>query len=407
MTPLQMNNWKLSPVAGSLTDIIRSSNETNPKWYIRKGIAMKHFTLRTLVSLSVMSAALLVPGFEAAASEPAAEFSPSFVLEGETYTLPFDYSDLEANGWTPAYDVEKELGGMTATDIAMEKDSLNVSFGVLNGSGNAKPIKDCQISEITVGKQNLESFSYELTNGLKPGDDLETIIDVMGEPDNRTDYDDITILSYGDEYDGGEVRFGIYNDEADRKLDYISLYCYQAVETETSSDLPEYLSEYEAPSAMRTDFSEAMAAIDQLIYQLPCPVSVFEENGWSLADNDDVMAQRNGLNKLEKDGFTLEVTVTNFADLQMPAANCAVTEIRAYNFPEAAPGADLVLPYGISFDSTKEDLDAVDVFEAEVQDEDIVYTYRDLDNKVYYTAIYDSGIDCISFLSVRGDEWSE
>jgi hypothetical protein len=335
----------------------------------------------------------------------------SFILEGKTYTLPFDLTVLEEDGWSFSYpDPDYELGGMTATTLSLTKEiqgtSAYLSIEAFNGSGDNKKIKDCQVCSVTVSKKNTNDYNYSfsLLNGIKPGDDIETVMAAMGEPDNISEMDDLVIATYGDRKNGGCITFDCYDDN-DRNV--IVVEHYKKIETQTSETVPDYLKEYEAPNSIGTDLSEAEFSLDDVLYKLPCPVSVFEENGWSLTENDSVMAHRFFITELEKDGVTLRVNLQNFADYQTTAENCAVTSITAHYYPEKDKNVNMELSKGISFDSTKEDIEASGLFEKNVGDDSIGYEYTDVDSNVYYLVTYKTEEKMIPYMTIQKVKWND
>ena len=197
---------------------------------------MKHFNLRTMISLVLLSAALIVPASEASAGESAAESLPSFILEGKEYTLPLDYAVLEKDGWITSDNVDYELDDNTVTLVYMRRegteDDTEICFSVYNGSGSTKKIRDCQVSKVSLSEQYLEWYSFEFSNGIKPGDDMETVKRVMGDPDKIDVNDSSTIYYYGDENRGGEITFTWYNDDLEyyEGCDSMAIEYYQRAE---------------------------------------------------------------------------------------------------------------------------------------------------------------------------------
>ena len=365
---------------------------------------MKHSKLKAMVLAAALSTAMIQPGTVVLAEESSEALSTSFTLDGKEYTLPFDYALMEEDGWITSDDVDTTLGGMTIIPVIMEKEGKEgfcyISLSIYNGSGNSEKVRDCKVSGIRISKANLDNYAFALSNGLKPGDDMTAVTDAMGAPDESTEYDDYTVVHYGDKDQGGEITFTLYNSEEDAENNDIEIENYQTIETETIDEAPDYLNDYTAPEAMSDDITDATVTIDQIVYQLPCPVSVFIDNGWALTDNDPVMSKRIGMSTLEKDGVELDIVVTNFADYQTTTENCEITKLKVYESPEFNPPSGLTLSNGISFASKTEDLDAIDTFEKDDQDSSIAYSYHDSDNQVDYNINYDKESNCVNSIEI-------
>ena len=161
-------------------------------------------------------------------------FDYSFILEGKKYTLPFDYAVLEKDGWEPLDDSEDpndKIDGMKDELFSMKKVGKERKNGemltvwVFNGSGNKRKIKDCKIGGIVVAEKDLGYFSFELSNGLKPGDEQETVRGIMGEPDEFGDWDSFYKDEYGEKKETGLITFEWKKDEIkDKGEDYIRIF---------------------------------------------------------------------------------------------------------------------------------------------------------------------------------------
>ena len=258
-------------------------------------------------------------------TQEAAAVDCSFTLEGKNYTLPFDYSTLEADGWKAAADMDEELGGMTYTSLQMQKKGIDddyLYFDIYNGSGNKTKLKDCQVAGIEVRKQNLDNFSFALANGLKPGDDKAAVEKIMGSPTSGNEYDKYVNSFYGENRDTGQIGFVWWKDSEAKENgnDSIELRYFKRVATATSTQGADYLDSYKAPTMLGEDFNSSTVSIDKVIYRLPCPVAEFTKNGWSLKKEESVMAGRDAYCYLEKDGKELSINVTNYADVQLGAS---------------------------------------------------------------------------------------
>ena len=382
-----------------------AAHQQQPSIPSGRGFVMKHPVPKFFIILTILSMTMVQPAFAGSVS---GDSLCTFTLEGKEYTIPFDQTVLEEAGWTASQDMDYNLGGMIMTSLYWYKDTpdsmYNLDTSILNGTGNAKKAKDCQICSLLVTRQDLDSFSFALSNGIKPGDDLETVKDIMGAPDSVDEYSDYTIASYGDKGKDGAITFLWHTDEKEKEKDYIHIECYETVETETKNDIPAYLNEYEAPDELSPDFDDTTISIEKVVYQLPCPVTAFEENGWTLTENNPVMSGRFGMSKLKKGKKILEIIAINFADYQTTFENCAITEIKVYSFQEVLrPVPAIMLSKNISFDSTIEDLDALDEFKKEEQNASVTYSCNIPEKEIIYRISYDKTLKCITSITVSKD----
>ena len=405
---------------------------------------MKNKKLVTIIGALTLSAAMLLSGCGStagnqkqetteAAVEQASEATPEatesvnatipgsesqyadqckFVLEGKEYTLPFDYSVLEADGWQTSTDMSQSLDGLTYTFVYINKDGKpNITVDVFNGSGNSKKLSECKVTSIKFKKAQLSDYSFELGNGLKPGDDKDAVEKVMGAPTESNEYDEYLTNTYGKSRDEGEIEFTWWKDEESKKNgeDQIEVSYMLREETASSSEVPDYLSEYTAPAAIGDDFDSSTFSLGGVVYQLPCPTSEFIKNGWTLTETQDVMAGRTGYGTLEKDGVKLRVDFKNFADYQTDGSNCAISEIEASAYGDN-PVPDFTVPKGLSLTTGKADLEAAlktsaVEFSSSDSDSYISYNYGDYDKGCSASFYFDKDENKITHITIGGENW--
>lgn len=338
----------------------------------------------------------------------------SFELEGKKYTLPIPVSELLADGYYLDEDLNTEIGGLTYTwcDLSKEEDSYDtLTIYIFNGSGNTKALSDCVVSSIEVNDSELENYSFALGNGLKPGDLPETVEQIMGAPTDQYDSDLSLTYYYGEDRETGQIQFSWpkENGELTGSSD-VSVSYFPVEKTSTSAEVPEYLSEYTAPSAMGEDFDSGTLTLDGVIYQLPCPVSEFVKNGWTVDRDDEVMADRLGSITLKKGDIPLSVYVYNFANYQTIGSNCAVTKILCSDYSDTVPIPDITLPKGLTL---KTDLSTMDSiigsssveFSRDDDSDSITYMYSDYDLGTSLYISYDKGTSMIDAIHYGKDIW--
>lgn len=317
----------------------------------------------------------------------------TFTLEGVVYQLPFAYTQLTDNGWriysSGTYEDDK-IGGTQYDTITMEKDGKQIDVDVINMSGNAKLRKDCNIGSITVFENQAEKMDFSIAKGIKVGASEDDVREAFGDPSDSNDYDEYTSLRYGDD-DSSYIETVIVCDKGtdDYKDSYIQLQNFVATEdeekTQSSDEVPSYLSTYKAPSELGDDKLSGNVEIEGDVYTLPAAPSAFTDNGWKVASNEDVASGRTGYLKLSKDGKEMEVQVKNLADYQTKASNCAVIQISVYHYDGDSKEVSIKLPGGVTIGTSSADLKnwAGDKFDYEKSDDSETYSYYESDEREF------------------------
>ena len=287
----------------------------------------------------------------------------TFLLEGDVYQLPFAYSVLADKGWriySSGYYDDTKISGSSYESVTLQKDEKTIEVSIINASGNTKELKDCNIGEIQVHGNNKSAPEFSIAKGIKVGDKEDKVKEAFGSPTNVGNHDDYDLLCYGE--DNSTTRIACdKNEEDDYNYDSIEIKNFVATEedkkTETSDEVPEYLSTYVAPTELGTDPFSYNIEIENQVYTLPAPVSAFTDNGWEIASQEDSVPSGRSLSfaiKLQKDGKELEASVTNFADYQTKPENCAISSLYFYADDTKTP--EVKLPGGITMESTSADV---------------------------------------------------
>lgn len=115
--------------------------------------------------------------------------SYQFELEGKLYTLPFRYSELEANGWstldTKELDETLEAGKYTVTSTTIvnnNKENCEISIQFSNLDDNDMPLKDCYVSGISLFDSSWSKNTVlYFPGGLTIGSTKEEVNALYGE----------------------------------------------------------------------------------------------------------------------------------------------------------------------------------------------------------------------------------
>lgn len=334
----------------------------------------------------------------------------TFMLEGDVYQLPFAYSVLADKGWriyNSEYYDDTKINGNSYGDITLQKDKKTIDVSIINASGNAKELKDCNVGGISVYGSNKNAPEFSIAKGIKVGDKEDKVREAFGSPTDTSNYDEYNYLRYGED---DSITTIVCDNGTDEYNDaQIEIKNFVATEddkkTETSDEVPEYLSTYVAPTELGTDPLSYNIEIENQVYTLPAPVSVFADNGWKIASQEDSVPSGRSLSsaiKLQKDGKEIEASVTNFADYQTKPENCAISYL--YFYADESKNPEVKLPGGITIKSTSDDLKkwAGDKFDYSKSGDSEYYDYYDNDNE---GSIYINCKKTVSSMSVKKETW--
>jgi len=105
----------------------------------------------------------------------------TFLLEGDVYQLPFAYSVLADKGWriySSGYYEDTKISGSSYERLTLQKDKKTIEVSIINASGNAKELKDCNIGGIEVYASNKNAPEFSIAKGIKVGDKEDKIREV-------------------------------------------------------------------------------------------------------------------------------------------------------------------------------------------------------------------------------------
>ena len=185
--------------------------------------------------------------------------------------------------------------------------------------------------------------------------------------------------------------------------------------TEVSQEVPEYLATYVQPSALGEDTKAPAFSLDGVVYQLPCPVSEFLDNGWTIsAKSQESVGSLNQINNaltIQKGDVSLDLTVGNFGTEGALTEHCAVTEIYFYRSDLEGVAADyLQFPGGLNFASTLEEVEAAcPDFNTYEGDGYASFSYNDWETTQAGVSYYFNEVDgalVLYNIAVSCDQWN-
>ncbi len=311
------------------------------------------------------------------ASQEDIESLYTFTLEGTEYTLPLSVDDLKANGWDFYYstDATTKIPGMTVQGCWMVKDSNEdkaVVITLLNATGNAMEMQSARVAGVDVDANSTLEFALE--SGLKIGsssDEVEAVYGSAGDEGNYTyEFSEILrekgtdlqetmrdmSLMFSEAADSDSTVFRV--DEESGAVTEIELNYYKTFpedETEVSGR-PAYLDEYKAPAAMGDSVTPMTFELDGTAYQLPMPLSVLIDNGWTLDEETVVYGLGDNSSVYLSNGERrINVGVENLDDMMVNVQDTMVTSIQFFLGDDWSADA-LKTPYGITNKTTDEEL---------------------------------------------------
>ncbi len=299
----------------------------------------------------------------------------SFTADGKTYTLPVKVRDLLDAGWEFENDNDgrKQLGSGQYDIVYMlwpNSEKAKLDMRVTNYSIDAKELIEGYVTEISFDEYSVEKSGADLSfhNGdikLKEST-KDDVIAALGDPDDEYDGSSSYAITYENNNDTSyytEVRARFSFEKEDGRLSYVTL-----ENTEEPSDLeaeevsgeePEYLSKYKAPDALGDDLLSGNISVGGKVYNLPVPLKVLMEDGWSFGgDETHTVGANQGYSiTLAKGDARMYASTYNVTSTACYIKYTIVTEITIYG--SSFNKLEYELPGGITQNSTQKDLDAL------------------------------------------------
>lgn len=349
---------------------------------------MKKQFLSCLLACSIVLGAAGIP---AAAGETGLSgdiYSFQLKIDGELYQFPMSYADFTALGWEYQDDASSELSpnSYSAAEV-FKKGELEAYAKIMNLGINTVPLSECMIGGISIDTwqfQDAPDTSIELPGGIVYGvSTLEDVKAAYGEPSDTYEGDLYTKLGY--EYDyyqewelyiekesGVLYEIDVENMIADEATESAN----EAAAAQVSSEPTEEVLAYTAPEELGDDPLSFVVDYAGTLYQLPAPVSVFEENGWTIKekDSDSIIAGKGfGWVYMMKDNQEYHTTVRNYSSNAAVLRNCFVTTVEGAEYSTNLP---ITIPSGITLGMSGEELlAALEGISYEADDSSDSYVY--------------------------------
>lgn len=311
-------------------------------------------------------------------------YSFQISIDGTIYQFPMWASDFEALGWTYAGDATRTLASNEYTVAeTWKKGNTSVYTKLANLSMNTVSMKDCMVAGIEVDEYLLKDSDSEiiLPKGIQYGvSTKEDVIAAYGDPTYEYDGDNWYKMGYEKDY---YQEIFLYISTETGKLCQIELENMielEGADNSVDATVPDVVKNYKAPTALGDDLYEFDIELEGKLYTLPCPVSEFLANGFTInEDNSDEAFPSEGSGWLELvyNNQAFHTIVYNYADYATTAENCFVTDIETSIY---GPEYDLTIPCGIKRGDSEADLlEKIKDFNYEVSNEEgSEFTYYEI-----------------------------
>lgn len=316
-------------------------------------------------------------------------------IDGELYKFPMSYEDFTAKGWTYKDDETAELAPNTYSSTeAFTKGDLKLYASVFNLGLNTVPISQSTIGGISIDNfqfQNAPQTTIELPREIAYGTaTLEDVTAAYGTPSETYEGDLYTKLTY--EYDSYQ-DIDLYIDTETKVLNKIDIRNFTADEESRDADAAQVSDEpteevlaYQSPSELGDDLNSFIIDFAGNLYQLPAPVAVFLENGWTLMADDSeaiVAGKDSGWVSLMKDNQKFRTLTKNYNANAATIENCFVTSVEVNVNSTNLP---LTVQKGITMGiSEAELLAALGDVKYEIADNNPPYIYYNIKDEEYST----------------------
>ena len=338
-------------------------------------------------------------------------FDYMFELDGVVYQLPMTYQDFVATGWKlhRDYDENEEIGGYTYYSLKFVKNGKDIMVDVTNMTGHARKIADCTIGGVEI--RDNDNVDFKIAHEMRFGLSKDEVIAMFGVP--SIEYS--SSLHYREEENNTYNEVALYfNNKEYSSIRVRNFECMESDVTIISEERPEYLATYVQTAELGTDISEPIFELDGVLYRLPCPLSVFCDNGWQIVSKSieslgawNRTSTYNGV-QLSKGNNKIYVGLTNYEDKEVYVENCAVSSVRVESFYlKTVDEQFLELPNGLNFVSS--DGSAVaelckdfSIYQGTFSDY-WSYTYTDYYKTREIKIVVDNGV--ISSIELSNTEW--
>lgn len=174
-----------------------------------------------------------------------------------------------------------------------------------------------------------------------------------------------------------------------------------AVSSQESAEQPPDASGYRRPTSLGTDLLSGIVEVDGKLYRLPCPVSVFISDGWTVEETHDAGVGSDEIIyvAMEKGSRELFLAVQAEDGGRIEDGDVFYVNVDDYDL------IDVTLPGGITFGMTKAALENVIGTSCTLSDDGSVYEYFRSEGKIEIDVDVDAETNLVSHIDVFYDIW--
>lgn len=283
-------------------------------------------------------------------------------INGVYYQFPFPYYELGANGWV--IDNAPTNVGSGETEIvfaASPKSGKDFLFYISNPSATSKTLDNCLVTGLVVESDCTEDEVKLSDNIVFLTAVKQDFLDDFGAPDWVQGYEDMEYVSYITDDYYGNLDLEMDANGLCYKISIENMAVPEGIDTggDIPTEEPEVNASYVAPTGPSTSLTDNIVTMDGYNYKLPCPVSEFIKNGWTIDSKSDeyVNANSNILSAIEKDGEKVYCYIANVTDDTILSANGMITMLDVYD--DYAGEVEILFPGGLGLASNASDFEAV------------------------------------------------
>ena len=272
-------------------------------------------------------------------------------IDGTVYQFPMWYSDFEALGWEYDGDKTETLSSnQYATTQRWKKDNYPVYTVLANMSINTAAFSDSMVAGITLSKYDFADCDWEiiLPGGIQWGvSNADDIKAAYGDP--SSDYDGTYYYDMTYKYDYyREIKLSVDKETgALAEVRIENIIEFEGADNSVSTEVPDVIKDYQAPTELGNDLYSFNVEFEGNLYTLPCPVTEFLANGFTIDESNsemEVASGNTGLISLRYNNQTLRARVKNFADYATTIENCMLIKLES---SEYGPDFTLIIPGNI------------------------------------------------------------
>lgn len=316
----------------------------------------------TLGTLPTTPGTPSTPGTSVNPNDPNLSADPhdyEFLLDGIKYRLPSSPQAFLNQGWSFG-ESGVSLNGTTLDSYdyelyTMVKNGSQIILGIENQSNDTASLASCQVYTVEINADEC-ALPMQLSKGMRLGQGADSVESTYGFPNSYSFMEFYGNTFEAFTYKESNSRY-YYNNyfkiECEKGYVYaIKLYCSEDyagdVPPQVSTQVPDWVDDYQAPDALGTNILLGSIEICGEAYDFPCSLNAFLDNGWKVSRHEGPVAPgEESMIELLRNEVYLSIYVANMEDSWAYPQNCAVYKIVFDELCRDYYGATVRLPEGI------------------------------------------------------------